>query len=399
MVALHLTTSFPALAEPLNRYPDRVAAVLASFAIGDGMAAEFETWSPGEIAARFGTGDFTCFVAPLAERAPSNPGKGDGRVSDDTLEVEALMRACVNHGAHLDAHAYVSAFLPELTGRAVWLPERHASLPAAARPLWWPERYAIHRNDINQLDPRQAGRGNWLNQGLAVIIWPIGAVNAGDPERAYAEAVAFGAAHTESYALEAAAVLAAAYAEALGPAPSVEGVIAAALVRAQDGTRLALESVLATVDPRDEVLVFADKARRAWLPYAGLPSDRLGQASPDTRNRTGTNIGRPSRIQAIESLPAALAALRWSRGDWRRALRAGVLYGHDAESISAVAASLVAAIGGRAVVPADLWSGSERANRRDYLVLAEEFCSAVEGILAEDTRTLARRRAAVCARP
>jgi hypothetical protein len=43
---------------------------------------------------------------------------------------------------------------------------------------------------------------------------PVGEVNFGDPGQAYQEAVALGIAHNESFAVEAGAVMAAAYAEA-----------------------------------------------------------------------------------------------------------------------------------------------------------------------------------------
>jgi ADP-ribosylglycohydrolase len=393
VLALALVVSPPGAGAASPRFEDRVRAALVSFAIGDGMAAEWETWTPEQIAARFGTGDFTAFVPPLKERPADNPGKGDGRISDDTLEVEALLRAYVAHGDHLDAHAYAAVFVPELE-RPVWVPERAATLPAINRPLWWPERYAHHRNAINRADPRTAGVGNWLNQGLAVIIWPVGAIHAGDPDGAYAAAVAFGSAHTESYALEAAAVTAAAFAAAFAADATVESVLAAARTRARDGTRLALDAVLATVDPADDLPVFAAKARRAWLPYSGLPPARLAAAAPDTTDLAGTNVGLPSRIQSIESLPAALAALKWSGGDWHRALRAGLLYGRDAESIAAVAAALAAALHGPAAVPADLAAASAAANRRDWNAQADAFSAAVRVLAEKDAaRHAARRRA------
>lgn len=378
-------------AVPAARFADRLAGALTSFAIADGMAAEWEDWTPAEIAARFGPDAFEKFIPPLKERPASNPGKGDGRISDDTLEVEALLRAYAARGDHLDAHGYAEFFVPELNTRRVWVPERAAVMPAAERPLWWPERFALHRHAVNFTDPRQAGQGNWLNQGLAVIIWPVGAVNAGEPARAYAEAAAFGAAHTESYALEASAVTAAAFAEAFGPAPTVDTVLAAALAHAKDGTRLALEAVLAAVDPADEPPVFADKVRRAWLPYAGLAPADLARAAPDTAPSVRNNVGRPSRVQSIESVPAALAAFKWGGGDWRRTLNAGLRYGRDAESIAAVAVGLVGAMHGRAAVPADLASASATANRRDWNAQAAEFAAVVARIAEQDAAAQARR--------
>ena len=376
-------------------FADRVAAAHVSFAIGDGMAGEWERWPTADIMARFGPDDFTAFTPPLEVRPPERPGKGDGRITDDTLEVEALMRAYAAHGGHLDAYAYVSAFLPELAEREVWVPERGAMEPALQRPLWWPERYAYHRNAINRVDPRTAGQGNWLNQGLAAFIWPVGAVNAGDPAGAYAEAVAFGSTHTESYALEGAAVIAAAYAAALGADPTVAGVLDAVRAQAKDGTALAIEAVLASVDPADDVVTFAGKARAAWLPYAGFPPDRLARGQTDSSQREGTNLGLPSRIQSLESVPAALAAFAWSGGDWRRAFRAGLVYGEDAETIAALAVGLVGAMHGLGVVPSDLAAASATANHRDFTGEGRAFAVEVVRLFMQDEARLKERARAL----
>lgn len=386
-------------AEPAAAWVDRVVATHYAFAIADGMGAPIEKWTPKEIVARHGDGGFPRFLPSTDPKDPPGTGKGDGRITDDVLGVEALMRAYRARRGHLDAYDYAGLYLPEIARRKVWVPERQDERPALERPLPQPERYAHHRNAVGMVEPRQAGVGNWLNEGFNSIVWPIGAVNAGDPARAYAETVAFGSAHTESYGLEAAAVTAACFAEALGPSPTVEAVLAVATGLAKDGTRLALEAVLATVNPADPPAVFADKARRAWLPYSGLPPARLAAAEPDTLDRTGTNAGRPSRVQSIENLPAALAAFKWSRGDYRRALTAGLIYGRDAESIAAAASGLVAAMKGRGDLSAELCAASEAANRRDFVADAREFAAVASRILEDDLSSAARRRSAVLGRP
>lgn len=390
-----LFLNVPTLAATAPSFADRIAGAHHSFAIGDGMAGEWERWSTPRIAAHFGTGDFTAFTPPLKKRPPGRPGKGDGRITDDTLEVEALMRTYAAHNDHLDAYDYAIHFIPEIAARPVWIPERGAEGPILERPLWWPERYAYHRHAINHTEPRKAGEGNWLNQGLAAFIWPVGAVHAGDPAGAYLEAVSFGSAHTESYALEGAAVIAAAYAAAFGADPSVEKVLAAAQTLARDGTALALRAVLASVDPHDDVVTFAGKARAAWLPYSGLPIDRIAAGETDTTNRDGTNVGLPSRIQSLESVPAALAALAWSEGDWNRAFRAGLLYGEDAETIAALAVGLVGAMRGSEVIPPQLAADSDLVNQRDFAAAGREFAAVVERILASDATRLASRQMSV----
>jgi ADP-ribosylglycohydrolase len=364
---------------------ERVTGALYAFAVADAMGGPIENWTPGQIEERFGRHDLLEFLPPTEAAAPGT-GKGDGRVTDDTLEVEALLRAYAMHRAHLDAYAYVTAYLPEVAQRKVWVAERQEERTVLDRPMWWPERYAWQRHAINRVDPRQGGQGNWLNQGLASIIWPVGAVDAGDPGRAYAEAVAFGSAHTESYALEGAAVVAAAFAVAFGPSPTAEAVVAAAVERAQDGTRLALRSALAATDPSAPVPAFADAVRRSWLPYSGLPPERLGVPDPDTRDLSGTNVGLPSRTQALENVVAAIAAVQYGQGDFRKTFRAALFYGRDAESIAAVAASLIGAMQGPSVVPAGLRREVDRVNRRAFDAQAAAFAAAAAEIVAADSR-------------
>ena len=369
-----------------SEWTARVAGALYAFAVGDAMGGPIENWTPAEIRDRFGDHDFGQFLPPTDLGAAPGTGKGGGRVTDDTLEVEALLRAYATQRGHLDAYAYVEAFLPEVAERRVWIPERQDERTVLDRPVWWPERYAWHRHAINRVDPRQGGQGNWLNQGLATIIWPVGAVNAADPDRAYAEAVAFGSAHTESYALEGAAVVAAAFAAAFGPSPNVDAVLAAGADRARDGTALALRAALAATDPADSVPGFVDAVRRAWLPFAGLPPDRLEAPDPDMRNLAGTNVGLPSRTQALENVVAAFAAVKYGQGDFRKTFRAALFYGRDAESIAAVAVALLGAMHGPDIVPTALRVGVDRSNRRDFGATAAEFSGVVAGIVEADQR-------------
>jgi ADP-ribosylglycohydrolase len=391
-VPVQTTTTTPAAS---HEWTARVAGALYAFAVADAMGGPIENWSPAEIRDRFGGHDFGRFLPPTEPVPAPGTGKGDGRITDDTLEVEALLRAYATQRGHLDAYTYVTAFLPEVAERRVWVPERQDMRTVLDRPMWWPERYAWHRHAINRVDPRQGGQGNWLNQGLATIIWPIGAVNAADPDRAYAEAVAFGSAHTESYALEGAAVVAAAFAVAFGPAPTVDAVLSAGLDRARDGTGLAMHAALAATDPADSVTGFVDAVRRAWLPFAGLPPHRLDAPDPDTRNLAGTNVGLPSRSQAVENVVAAFAAVKYGQGDFQKTLRAALSYGRDAESIAAVAVGLLGAMGGTDLVPAALRDGVDRANRRDFGATAAAFAEVVANIVDADQRVQHARVRAV----
>src|SRR5204863_71713 len=82
--------------------------------------------------------------------------------------------------------------------------------------LFLAEKWLVLKLRYGHADPRDAGVGNIVNCGAAMYIAPVGIANAGAPEGAYVEALDLTAAHQSSYAREAAAVLAASIAEALG---------------------------------------------------------------------------------------------------------------------------------------------------------------------------------------
>ena len=60
-------------------------------------------------------------------------GKGDGRITDDTLMVEALIDCYVAHRDHLDARAYQERFAPQLATRDLWIPELQKNMPLLPR--------------------------------------------------------------------------------------------------------------------------------------------------------------------------------------------------------------------------------------------------------------------------
>jgi hypothetical protein len=377
-------------------FPDRIAGAMCGLAIGDGMGGPVEGWRPDEIKAKFSTHDFATFLPAIAPKTPGGvSGKGDGRITDDTLLVEALMRIYEAHRDHLDAYAYASLIVPELSERKVFVPERGEERTLLARPVWWPERYVYHRLAINNAPPREAGLGNWPNQGLAGIVMPTGAVNAGDPDGAYHETVAFGLAHQTAQGLESAAVTAAGFAAAFASQAAIESVLAVSRRLAKDGTGSAIEAVLAAVDPADDRDRFIARVRKAYLPYSGLIPGATDDPNADPADRTKADFAQPSRTAAVENLPVALACLAYAGGDAMRTLEAAIFYGQDCESIAAHALGLVGALHGAAALPQSLLAASAKANRRDFVGQGRAFAKVCREIAAKDAARLAARTAAM----
>jgi ADP-ribosylglycohydrolase len=370
---------------------ERVAGALYGLAIGDAMGAPVEGWPPERIAARFPAHTLETFL-PVTHRGDPAGGKGDGRITDDTLMVEALIRAYLARRGHLDAYDYEQYMLPEIAATKVWLPEFQREMAILDR-LFWPEKYPWIRLAINHAEPRHAGIGNRVNCGVAMYMLPIGAVNAGDPAAAYQEAASFGLAHNESFAVEAGAVMAAACAAAFAADATIGSVLQSAQELARDGTANAIRDALAAVDPAAPLPDFIHRVRAAIAPY----DQATAHVSDDAPLQPiGVNdVGRPSRLCSIEELPAALAALKYGGGDFLRTMRAAVFYGRDCDSIAGMAGALLGALVGAGGIPGNLRLASDQANRRDWGQLAARFAQLIVEIAAQDQQRLAMRQQAI----
>ena len=354
-------------------FDQRIAGALFGGAIGDGMGGPVEGWSAAQIAAKFGDWNFRRFI-PTQEWKP----KGEGRITDDTLMVEALIRAYGHKRDHMDAYDFRDFLLPEVTETVVWLPERQADMPIIDR-MNAIEKYTWFRLALFGAEPRTAGVGNAINCAIAMFIWPVGAVNAGDPVAAYQEAAALGIAESSSFAVEGAAVLAAAYAEAFRVGATVDSILAVSLRLARDGTLAAIDAVLKATDPADTLDDFIAKTRAAFLPF-----DHKERHVPVEFGGKMEDGNHPSPRLTIEEVPIALAAMKWSQGNFLLALRAGVAYGRDCDTIAAMVAGLVGALQGVETVPPELCTDSNSANRRDWGEMASAFTQTILEIHGKD---------------
>ncbi|MCU0443742.1 MAG: ADP-ribosylglycohydrolase family protein [Microscillaceae bacterium] len=370
-----------------------------AFVIADAMGGSIENMLPSQIKTQFGNWDFNNFLPPTDKKdLETGLGKGNGRTTDDTINFENLIQIYIQNQDHLDAYAYANYFVENVSKKKIFIAEKGKEMTANDRPLWWPERYVYQRLAINNAEPRTAGVGNYLNEGFQGIVLAVGAVNAGDPLRAYQEVTAFGQAHTESYALEGAGVNAAAYAVAFQKNSSIKEIIQTVLELAQDGTKMAIEDVLAVTNPQDSFDDFVRKTRQAVLPYWQLSPAMLKQNQSQTEEETSkklrkdTNISRPSRIACIENVPIALASLVYGEGDYLKTLKSSLFYGRDAESIAAVSTSILGAMQGKGLVAEKLKKEVDAVNKRNYAQLAQDLFKTIEIIYRKDQNRLAKRK-------
>ena len=366
----------------------KATGALAGAAVGDALGGAAEGNTPEAIQERY-DGFIEGIVPPFLEdwrnARPIAPyHKGDGHVTDDTLMTTALVDVYDTVRDHLDAYAIADHLVPLLIGDKRWIPEFESEGLLLHR-IFLAEKWLVTRLHYGHIDPREAGVGNIVNCGATMYVAPIGIVNAGSPDGAYAEAIDVAGAHQSSYGREAAGVYAAAVAEAMRPGASVDSVIGAALRLAKDGTRDAIEAVVSAASG-----LAGWRGSLGVLRDAVVPFDTVG---PQYR-QPARDARIPSRTKSIEELPIALGMLVATGGDYREAVLGAVNYGRDSDSIAVMAGSIAGAIGGVEVVPSEWIDGVSEGSRMDITATGPVIASVARDVWAADAERVSRVRAA-----
>ena len=271
--------------------------------------------------------------------------------------------------------------MPLLIGERRWIPELETETLLLHR-IFLAEKWLVARLHYGHVDPREAGVGNIVNCGAAMYMTPVGVVNAADPAAAYAEAIDVAGAHQSSYGREAAGVFAAAVAAALRPGASIESVVEVAAGLAHDGTRAAIDAVVAVA-----ARVTDWRAALGPLRDAVAPFDTVG---PQYRE-PAMDARRPSRTKSIEELPIALGLALVADGEYREAVLGAVNYGRDSDSIATMAGAIAGALGGAGAVPQDWLEQVATASRVDLTTPAATLVGVTRQIWQRDAERAAAR--------
>jgi len=363
----------------LTLLQEKTLGAMYGIAVGDALGGPTEGRAPEVLQERYG-GYVEGFVGPFfanwKNARPISPfHKGHGHITDDTLMSLALINVYRQKCDHLDAYDIADLLVPELVDKKTWVPELEEETLLIFR-LFYAEKWLFHRLRVSNIDPREAGVGNTVNCGAAMYMAPVGVVNAGNPERAYQEAIEIAGAHQSSYGREAAGVMAAAVAEAMRPGASVDSVVAASLRLAKDGTHQAIAAVTAEAAKHTDWREAIGPLRKAMAPY-----DTVGEGYRDV------NLGahRPSRIHSIEEVPLALGMLVVSRGDYSGTVLGGVNYGRDSDSIAGMGGAIAGALGGVHAIPQEWRETVASASRKDFDAAALALAGVAEAVYAKDS--------------
>ncbi len=170
------------------------------------------------------------------------------------------------------------------------------------------------------------------SDGVAMAISPAGIVAAGDPELAARLAATLGAVSNGRDGIHAAQAVAAAIAVAMtGATPddmlaAAQGVVPADSWTGRALARAAQTAALLPDDLDGALAMLSERLVVPWWPWADL---------------------------VTEAVPLAFGAFLATRGEFRRAVPAGISLGRDADTIGAIVGSLAGAYGGRDAVPDD----------------------------------------------
>lgn len=368
---------------------DKAVGCLVGAGVGDALGGATEGWTPEQIQERWGgyvTGIVPPYYADWRDARPIAPyHKGDGHITDDTLMTQALVEVYAKRGDHLDAYAVAEDLVPLLIQGKRWVPELETDALLLHR-IFLAEKWLVARLHYGHVDPREAGVGNIVNCGAAMYVAPVGIVNAGDPDGAYAEAVDVVAPHQSSYGREAAGVFAAAVAAAMAPGTTPADVVDACLQVAHDGTRAAIVAV-------------TEESRRHHDWRAALGGLRDSVAPFDTvgplYREPALDARRPSRTKSIEELPIALGLMLLADGAYEPAVLGAVNYGRDADSIATMAGAICGALGGEFAVPVAWHRQVVEASRTELAAAGRTMARVTQRVIALDAeraRAVAGRR-------
>ncbi|MFC4222376.1 ADP-ribosylglycohydrolase family protein [Lysinibacter cavernae] len=366
---------------------DKATGALTGAAVGDALGGAAEGNTPEAIQERYNgfiTGIVPPFLADWRNARPIAPyHKGDGHITDDTLMTNALVQVYDKVRDHLDAHAIAEHLVPLLIGEKQWIPELETEAILLQR-IFLAEKWLVARLHYGHIDPREAGVGNVVNCGATMYMAPIGIVNAGSPDSAYAEAVDVAGAHQSSYGREAAGVYAACVAEAMRPSASVDSVIETALRLAKDGTRDAIESVVTAASQLTDW-----RTSLATLRASVEPFDTVG---PNYR-APARDARIPSRTKSIEELPIALGMLVTGAGNYSESVLGSINYGRDSDSIAVMAGSIAGALGGAAAVPSGWVDAVSDGSQINIRATGPVMASVARDVWARDEQRFSARQA------
>jgi ADP-ribosylglycohydrolase len=274
---------------------DKVYGSLIGGLIGDAMGAPSEGMDWPEIEKKFGEiKDF------------------EGSGTDDSAIKQILCEAIIENGGHATADEFAASFLRN---------KRYYPL------FYIPVRNMFHKIESGLVYPVDAGHGNMHSSSTAMVISPIGIINACNPRQAAAEAFDIaGLIHAgpSGFCRDAACAVAAMVAEAMKSSSTIDSILGAATSYLHPISSGILRKEI------DRVMESVKKLND----YAGF------------REWFYTNCLRDIISDSRETVPCVMALLYLAKGDPERVIIYGANFGRDSDTIGTMAGAIAGAFKG-----------------------------------------------------
>lgn len=260
--------------------------------------------------------------------------------TDDTVMKHMVCQAIFNSNGRVKIEAVADVWRSTINDFNEW--------------IWWNNtRVVAAKLKYNPLLPlREVGRDSIPCNDAAMIIGPVGIVNAGDSERAAQEAWDISALWQNGYSRECAASMAAAHAAALMPDATVDFVIEKAK---QYSPTMApyIDKAMKLIADCSSMDEFTERYYESYLEF---PNDDFWMGG--AHRRPDWSFG----ADALEVCTEALAFFKMSDGNAREAIIGAINFGRDCDTIAGIAGAFCGALNGPDTVPSDWAEAVTKAN-------------------------------------
>lgn len=310
---------------------EKVYACLLAGAVGDAMGFPAETYHYKTVREKWGMVD-----RPIVRENSTEwtPPVVDTVYTDDTVMRHMVCQAIIDTEGHPTPYAIAKVWKETITNFDDW--RWWCNTRVVGSKLKWAE----------WLDVRMLGRDSVACNDAAMIIAPVGILNAGDPERAALQAYDLACVWQTGYSRECAGAMAAAHAVLLSPNAKPEDAVEAAkkycptfAPYVDRAVKLALESM--------DIDKFTEKYYQQYIPG---PNEEYWMSLGKGWNRPG----EPFCFNAdpLEVCSLGIAFFIIGKGDMKKAITGGASFGRDCDTIAGIAGSLTGALYGMTNLPA-----------------------------------------------
>jgi ADP-ribosylglycohydrolase len=344
-----------------QRIADDIYGCLIAAAIGDALGAPVEGWYWTEIREKYGrVEEFMPFRTGYSDGSP-------GTYTDDSVLRHYLALCIVQHGRRITPDDWGEYWIAHVNTKRLWVAEEIARIKLA-----------------QGMNPWFTGRGNIPAGCAAMMIQPVGIVNAGNPRQAFQDGMNIAGVNQSGWNQEAAASVAAAQAEALNREATVDSIIGAMYDNSSAFMRRAYDLTMDLARTSDTVDSFAAKFYGKMLDWS-WPQRKWTSEHHFSGN-------------AHEFVPVVMAILWLCKGDVNECVIEGASFGRDCDTIAAVVGGLAGALQGAGAIRPAWIEQSEHANRPffeeaggDPSMTVKRVADRLVGVLEQETQAADRR--------